>query len=322
VTSAGPADDAAIAATVTGTLGEAGDGPVVVGSASRDIAASDPRGWCLGGAVTYAGLALARLGLRPRVLLGADAVAASAAELDLLRGAGADLEVIPLERGPVFDNRELGGVRQQVCLEPGDPLPVVALPPPWQPATDWLFGPVAGELSDEWAAVPLPGARVAIGWQGLLRDLSRGRPVVRRVPRRTPLLARADLIGVSRLDLEEGADIAGLGALLKPGATLVVTDGEAGGTVWRADGDRASMVRGYPAIAAARVADSTGAGDAFLAGLVAARMGHPLAASGRRGTDVRLAAALGSLTVEDAGAAGVPTIAAVSERMRSSLRRQ
>jgi sugar/nucleoside kinase (ribokinase family) len=322
VTSEGPSDDPEVAAAVSATIGESFDGPVVVGSASRDVAASDPRGWRLGGAVTYAGLALARLGLRPRVLLGADAAAASAAELELLRAAGADLRVVRLDRGPVFDNREAKGVRAQVCLEPGDRLPVQALPEAWRSATDWLFGPVAGELPDAWADAPPSAARVALGWQGLLRDLSRGGPVVRLAPRRTPLLGRADLVGVSRLDLEDGTDIAGLGALLTPGATLVVTDGDAGGTVWRADGDRASMVRRYPAVAAARVADSTGAGDAFLAGLVAARLGHPLAASGRHGTDLRLAAALGSLTVEDVGARGVPTLAAVAERLRSSLMRR
>ena len=294
-------------------------GPVVIGSASRDIAASDPRGWRVGGAVTYAGLALARLGLRPRILLGADEAAQSADELELLRAADAVLRIVPLDHGPVFDNREVDGVRAQVGLERGDPIPVEAFPERWRTATDWLFGPVADELDDAWAEVPPPGSHVALGWQGLLRDLPRCQLVRRRNPVRTPLLARAGLVGVSRLDLDPATDIEELGAFLAPGTTLVVTDGPAGGTVWRADGARARMARRYPAIPAARVLDSTGAGDAFLAGLVAARMRHPLAGSGRRGTDLRLAAALGSLTVEDAGVRGVPTLAAVAQRLRSSL---
>jgi hypothetical protein len=296
-------------------------GPIVVGSASRDLTTADPRGWRLGGAVTYAGLALAHLGLRPRVLIGADAAGGAAEELELLRQAGADLVVVPLERSPVFDNREVHGVRAQQCEEPGDPLPVGALPPGWRSATQWVFGPVAAELPDAWAAVPPDDAYVAIGWQGLLRELSRGGPVGRRAPRPSPLVARADLVVVSRLDLDPATDVPALGPLLRPGAELVVTDGDLGGTVWQIRDGLAAIARRYPAIPSERSIDPTGAGDAFLAGLVAARRGHPLAASGRRGTDLRLAAAMGSLTVEGVGLHGVPNTAAVGRRLASSLRR-
>ena len=44
---------------------------VVVGAASRDRVEDDPRGWRLGGAVSYAALAIARLGLRVGALVGA-----------------------------------------------------------------------------------------------------------------------------------------------------------------------------------------------------------------------------------------------------------
>ncbi len=37
---------------------------VIVGSATRDLSDEDPRGWMLGGGVTFGALALARLGLR------------------------------------------------------------------------------------------------------------------------------------------------------------------------------------------------------------------------------------------------------------------
>jgi hypothetical protein len=276
--------------------------------------------------VSYAGLALARLGLFPRVLLGADPPARTAAELDLLREAGADLVVVPLAHGPVFDNREVGGVRVQRCLDPGDPLPVAALPADWRAAGDWVIGPVAGELPGEWGSVPPIDAHVALGWQGLLRDLPHGGPVARRPPGPAPLLARADLVVVSRLDLEPGTRVEALGPLLRPGATLVVTDGEAGGTVWRIDDGRARVARRYAAIPARRLVDATGAGDAFMAGLVAARMRHRLAAAAtgarhRPGPDLRLAAAMGSLTVEDVGVLGVPTAAAVAERLATSFKR-
>ena len=65
-----------------------GEGEVlVVGSAARDVVHDDPRRWRLGGGVTYGGLTLARLGLRPRVLVGVDRLAADAEELDALREA-------------------------------------------------------------------------------------------------------------------------------------------------------------------------------------------------------------------------------------------
>jgi sugar/nucleoside kinase (ribokinase family) len=101
---------------------------------------------------------------------------------------------------------------------------------------------------------------------------------------------------------------------------LVVTDAEAGGEVWRGDGSRARRVRRYAAMATSSLVDVTGAGDAFLAGMVAARLGHPLAAHARSGSDLRLAAAIGSLTVEAAGVLGVPTATAIEERLGASLR--
>src|SRR6478752_3913971 len=41
-----------------------------VGSASRDLTSDDPRGWRLGGGVTYAALTTARLGLRTAAVVG------------------------------------------------------------------------------------------------------------------------------------------------------------------------------------------------------------------------------------------------------------
>ncbi len=75
---------------------------VHVGSACRDIAPDDPRGWRLGGGVTYASLTTARLGLRTAAIVGVDATAATASELDLLREAGVDLLLVPLDEGPIY----------------------------------------------------------------------------------------------------------------------------------------------------------------------------------------------------------------------------
>jgi hypothetical protein len=294
--------------------------PVVVGSAARDLTSEDPRGWRLGGAATYAGLTLARLGLRPRILLGVDDAGAAAPELDLLRAAGADLRLVRLAASPVFENREGPTGRIQVCAEPGVPIPP-AVPADWSDADAWFLGPVADELGPAWASVPRGDALVAVGWQGLLRELPRGGLVTRRRPSATPLIARATIVGLSHHDVDPDLTAAELARLLTPPATLLLTRGEAGGLVLEllAAGGRRSRV--YPAIPAAAVIDPTGAGDTFLAALVAARLGHPLAGSGRRGADLRLAAATASLVVEAPGLLGVPTLAAVAGRMRSSLGR-
>ena len=298
------------------------DGPVVVGSASRDLTPGDARGWRLGGAVTYAGLALARLGFAPRVLVGIDAVGASADELDLLRAAGAEVVIVPLDASPVFENIETGGGRTQRCVEPGSPIRTEALPASWRSAGQWLLGPVADELPGAWAHVPAADAHLALGWQGLLRELPRGGTVRRRPPGPSPILARADTVVVSRLDLAPETDVPSLGSLLRSGATLVVTDGDAGGTEWRVRTGQASIVRRYPAIPSEALVDPTGAGDTFLAGLVAARLGFPGAAERGSGAHLRLAAALGSLTVEGLGVQAIPTADALGKRLVASLTRR
>ena len=93
-----------------------------VGSASRDLTPDDPRGWRLGGGVTYAALTTARLGLRTAAVIGVDdAGAPRAHELDLLADAGVDLLLARLPEAPVFDNRETPAGRVQVCHAVGRP---------------------------------------------------------------------------------------------------------------------------------------------------------------------------------------------------------
>src|SRR4051794_24945257 len=94
---------------------------VVVGAAARDLTEDDPRGWRLGGGVSYSALTTARLGLPTAALVGADADAATATELDLLREAGVDVRIVPLEHGPVFVNIERPEGRLQLCEDHSDP---------------------------------------------------------------------------------------------------------------------------------------------------------------------------------------------------------
>lgn len=306
-------------------------GLVVVGSASRDLTDEDPRGWRLGGGVSYSALTAARLGLRVGAVIGVDRVSATADELDLLRAAGVDVRIVVLDHAPVFVNLERPGGRVQVAHDGSDPLPLEALPDAWRAAPAWILAPVAGELPPGWAGLPADAATVAVGWQGLLRNVEGGgAPVTRIAPRRGALLARADLVGLSRDDVDPAIELAALVALLRPGAILVVTQGDRGGILARADRGT-SAARGaqtglrldhYPAIPSPSVVDPTGAGDVFLAALTAARV-EPRLVGGRigQGFDRLLAAAAASLVVEGPGLAGVPDRARVRRRMAEGLAR-
>jgi sugar/nucleoside kinase (ribokinase family) len=290
---------------------------VVVGAACRDLVDDDSRGWRLGGGVSYSALTLARLGLRVGALVGADALAAGAAELDLLRMAGVDVVIAPLARGPVFVNHETPEGRIQHTPEVSDPVQPSALPPAWRGAGAWLFGPVAAELPDAWADVPRAEAQVALGWQGLLRVLRAGEPVTHLPPSASPIVRRADLVGVGSDDLDPSIRLADLVAMLHPGATLLLTNGVHGGLAIDAGPDGAEGARRtWQAIPIRRYVDPVGAGDTFLAGAFAARV-EPRLVGGRTGGgwDLRLGAAVGSLIIEGPGLFGVPDRAAVARRM-------
>ena len=73
---------------------------VVVGAAARDLVDDDPRGWRLGGGVSYSALTTARLGLPTGAIIGVDDAAAASDEIELLRDAGVDVRLVPLEHGP------------------------------------------------------------------------------------------------------------------------------------------------------------------------------------------------------------------------------
>jgi sugar/nucleoside kinase (ribokinase family) len=293
---------------------------VVVGAASRDIADEDPRGWRLGGGVSYSALTTARLGLPTRAVVGVDREAAAAWELDLLRSAGVNLHLVPLDHGPVFVNIERPEGRLQLCRDRSDPLPPNAVPQSWLGAPGWLLVPVAGELPAGWAEVPTDEAFVAVGWQGLLRELIPGEAVEHVSPRPDPIVGRADLVGISRDDVDRNVRVDELHALLRPGAALAVTQGDRGGLLARAAGDRIAL-RHYPAVPGREAVDPTGAGDVFLAALSAARI-DPRLVGGRigQGFDLLLAAAAASLVLEGPGLLGVPDRAAVRERMVAARR--
>lgn len=297
---------------------------VHVGSACRDVDGDDPRGWRLGGGVTFAALTTARLGLRTAAVVGVDAAAHGAREFDALRAAGVDILFVPLDEGPVYHNVETPAGRVQTCVQPGVPLPIPSLPEPWLASVAWSVVPVAGEIDDRWAATLPDGAFVVVAWQGLLRHLAAGRLVTPRAPTASPLLRRADLVGVSHQDLDRSTRIAQLVALLHPGARLLVTRGDHGGLLVTVGPDGPTETVRYLPIDTSHEVDPTGAGDTFLAALLASVVRPSIAGRRRlrRSPDLRFAAAAGSLVVEGPGLTAVPDLVAVNERVgRDGTRR-
>jgi sugar/nucleoside kinase (ribokinase family) len=109
-----------------------------------------------------------------------------------------------------------------------------------------------------------------------------------------------------------------LTALLRPGARLLVTQGDRGGLLVTVGGQGPGAVLRYRPATIDRDLDPTGAGDVFLAALLAATVRPALLGRGRRatGADLGFAAAAGALAVEAIGLAGVPDLEMVRARWR------
>ncbi len=290
-----------------------------VGSACRDVDPTDPRGWRLGGGVTYSALTTARLGLRTAAVIGVDPEARAAHEFGALEAAGVEMLFVPLSEGPIYRNIDDPGGRIQTCIQVGVPLPVPALPDELAITPAWSMVPVAGELGDAWAGAIPEDAYVAVAWQGMLRQLAPGTIVTPRPPLATPLLGRAQLVGVSHHDLDGRTPIDSLLRLLDEDARLLITRGGDGGLLVTARSNASPTTVGYEPARAHGEVDPTGAGDTFLAALLATVVRPDLL--GREpagpGLDLQFAAAAGSLVVEGSGLAGVPNLSAVLARIEA-----
>lgn len=290
---------------------------VVVGAACRDLVDDDERGWRLGGGASYSALALARLGLRVGALVVADELAATSAELDMVRAAGVDVRVIPGSKGPIFINVETPTGRVQQTPQVSDAVDPGHLPPEWRDAKAWMLAPVAAEVRDEWADVVPADALVGLGWQGMLRVLVAGAAVTHLPPGPSAVVRRADMIGVGSDDVDKATRPADLAAFMKPGATLLFTDGVHGGTAYTVGATPEDLeARHWHSIPIRQYVDPVGAGDTFLSGVFAAWV-HPHTVSTWDGPDpdLRLGAACGSLILEGPGVYGVPYLADALERM-------
>lgn len=288
---------------------------VVVGAAARDLDGADPRGWRLGGGVSYGSLLAGRMGASVGALIGLDPLAREAEELELLREAGVQVRAVPLARGPVFDNVETPAGRRQICAGVSDLLPPEAMPKDWRSVPAVLLAPVAAEVDDRWAGALPRTTLVGLAWQGLLRGLEPGEPVVHlpALPRR--LFARANLGGVSREDLRAGGG--SLAELVpRPGSELAITAGELGALHLR----RRRLgfdVRRIPSVQARGIGDLVGAGDSFLTAWLLARLTDGPFGQGPlpTGRALHLAALVATLGIERIGLAGVPDAALLRQRL-------
>jgi sugar/nucleoside kinase (ribokinase family) len=288
---------------------------VVVGAAARDVDPSDERGWTLGGGVSFSSLLAARLGVRVGVLIGLDPLARDARELTLMTDAGADLEVVPLANGPVFENIEGPRGRRQIARGLSDRLDPSALPRRWRDASTFLLAPVAGEIGVEWASALDTDATVALSWQGLLREMAVDEDVRPLPARPQPLFERAEVAGVSREDLRGGG--APLTELLpRPGQELAITAGERGALHVRRMESGLEMRR-VRAVRAMSVRNPVGAGDSFLTAWVVARLRdgpfgpEPLSL----GRALHFAALVATLGIERGGLTGVADAELVRARL-------
>lgn len=300
------------------SIGRLGRRPamLIVGAATRDVVADDPRGWRLGGGVSYGAMAAARLGAQVRALIGADAQAATAAEVELLREAGAEVRLVPLRHGPVMENRDTLTGRRQLVEQASDPLPVEALPAEWRNSPAVLLAPVAGELDAAWASAFPASVAVALAWQGLLRRLEPGQPVARLPLVPSPLVTRADVALVSADDAAPGS--APLAQLIsRDGQQLVISHGVRG-ALHVARSGAGLRTRYLPPLPPRETFDSTGAGDVFLAAWFAALLAAGAARRpGDRAGPLAVAAAAASLSVLGSGIATLPGLGGVCRELAS-----
>src|SRR4029078_7912069 len=102
------------------------------------------------------------------------------------------------------------------------PVEPVPLPSSWMETRSWSLVPVANEVPDSWGDV-IPGhAAVGVAGQGIPRGVVPGGDVQRVAPSQREILKRADLVGLSHLDVARDTSLGDLARLLHPRARLLV----------------------------------------------------------------------------------------------------
>jgi 1D-myo-inositol 3-kinase len=283
---------------------------LTIGHITRDIHPDGP--FSLGGTVTFAALTAYRLGLVPAIVTRADA--------DLLAELPSRLPEICLAAQSslattAFANIYHEGFRTQFLRARADMLQVEDVPASWYDAPVVLLAPLDQELSPELVRLfpRRSGAIIAATPQGWLRrwdDDGRVWPTPWAVAEE--ILPLLDVLVLSHDDLLPFANgnridsdaILAQWSMQVP--LLVATDGRHGATLFQH-----GVTERFPAYPAHEL-DPTGAGDVFAAAFLVhlSRHGDPRQA-------VDFANCVASLSIQQVGIEGIPTMEMVTERLRA-----
>lgn len=284
---------------------------LTIGHVTKDLL---PDGsFSLGGTVTFAALTAYRLGLAAGVVTCAEEQLRN--ELPS-RLPGILLQVRPCEQTTTFVNRYKDGFRTQYLVARSAMLSASDVPASWHDAPIMLLGPLAQEFTTEFVTLfpRRPGVLIAATPQGWLRRWdSSGRvwPTPWTAAEQTlPLLdvlilSHDDLLPFSEGNRSEADAILARWSMHVP--LLVATDGRHGATLFRY-----GTTQRFPAYPSREV-DPTGAGDVFAAAFLTHLYMHN---SPEKAVD--FANCVASLSVEQEGIRGIPTLAMVEARLRKS----
>lgn len=285
---------------------------LTIGHVTRDLR---PDGtFSLGGTVTFAALTAHRLGLAAGIVTRADPQLAI--DLPHLLPDLA-LQLCPSTATTIFKNLYDEGFRTQYLHARAESILPTDIPPDWLASPIVLLAPLAQELDPSFVTLfpRRPGTIIAATPQGWLRRWdATGRVWPTPWDTAEQILPLLDVLILSHDDLlpfandnrEEADAMLARWSMLVP--LLVATDGRYGATLFRHE-----TAQRFPAYAANEI-DPTGAGDVFAAAFLTHlhRHGEPEKA-------VAFANCTASFSIQQQGIAGIPTLAMVEERLRSSV---
>jgi hypothetical protein len=236
---------------------------LAVGHITHDRA---PEGFRLGGTVSFAAVTARRLGRHPGIVTRGSGellhdrtapddlgyhVAPEGSPL-----AGIPICLLPSPASTTFTNvYRHGGFRTQVIEALAAPISPAEMPAEWKDSPMVLLGPVAREVTEEWAFV-FPNSLLGVTPQGWMRQWdAEGHVSPAPWDNAGPFLRCADVVILSREDV--GGDDAYIAELARQTRLLVVTDGWHGTSIFT--NGRIYHVRARRA----KEVDPTGAGDVF-----------------------------------------------------------
>jgi hypothetical protein len=257
---------------------------LVVGHVVKDIS---PGGWHLGGAAAYAAMQAQRLGLR------AAAVTSCGPEIsppELLPRV--QWHVVSSPSTTTFENRYVGGRREQSVLDFATPIASGHVPNSWLETPIVLLGPVIGDVDPAVGSYFPEASLVGMGAQGWLRRLEGGKVQPGSVDPNALWLV-GDILFVSAEDVDDPEAVV---AWREHVPIVVLTRGPNGCTLWDETGRH-----DLPAFQSREI-DPTGAGDVFAAAFLVRY--HETRSSLEA---ARYGAAAASLLVQGVGIESVPT---------------